>query len=109
MISYFVRYRGTSSDPNGFRDYYETRHARILCEFTNIRSLVLHEPTEWVDPFPVQPGKTLLLAQMVFENTNALNTALKSDARRRARSDFHLFPEFAGAITHEAMSGKVVF
>ena len=109
MVSYFVQYRGTASDPRGFRDYYETRHAVILREFTNIRSLILHRPAEWVDPFPVQQAGTLLLAQMVFDSTQDLDGALKSDARRRARDDFLLFPEFAGEITHQAMSSKVIF
>ena len=109
MISYFVRYRGTMPDPLAFVRYYETRHASILRGFGNIRSLVLHQPAEWVDPFQVVPGRTLLLAQMTFDSASELNNALQLNARRLAREDFALFPKFEGEVTHEAMSGKVIF
>ena len=56
MVWYFVRYRGASPDPEDFQSYYETRHAEILQQFPNIRSLVLHRPAAWTDPFPVRRG-----------------------------------------------------
>ncbi len=109
MVSYFVRYRGSSADPDAFHAHYETRHAAILRQFPAIRSLILHRPAAWTDPFPVRCGETFLLAQMQFDGAGDLDAALKSDARRRARDDFHRFPSFAGEITHEAMIGKVIF
>jgi uncharacterized protein (TIGR02118 family) len=109
MVSYFVRYRGTASDPAAFRRYYESRHASLLRQFPGIRSLVLHYPAEWRDPFPVRPGETCLLAQMQFDSANDLDAALHSEARRRARDDFQQFPPFSGEITHEAMTGTIVF
>jgi|SRR5271166_1391272 len=109
MVSYFVRYRGTSPDPRAFSEYYATQHASILRGFGNIRSLVLHQPAEWADPFPVVRGETLLLAQMAFDSTKDLDEALQLDARRQAREDFLRFPKFVGEVTHEAMSGKVIF
>lgn len=109
MISYFVRYRGTSADPHRFNAYYETQHAPILKQFSAIRSLVLHRPVGWTDPYPVQPGGTMLLAQMIFDSPQALDAALHSDARRRARDDFANFPPFHGEVAHEAMTATVVF
>jgi uncharacterized protein (TIGR02118 family) len=109
MVSYFVRYRGASSDPDAFHSYYETRHAAMLRQFPGIRSLVLHRPAPWSDPFPVQRGGTLLLAQMQFDSASDLDSALRSDARRQARADFARFPPFSGEVTHEAMTGKMVF
>src|SRR5438552_3301239 len=109
MISYFVRYRGSAPDPEQFRRYYETRHAGILRSFPNIRSLTLHAPSEWHDPFPVRPAGTLLLAQMVFDTQADLDAALRSPARRDARDDFGRFPPFDGEVTHEAMTGKAIF
>ena len=107
MISYFVRYRGTSPDPTRFIGYYESKHAPILRQFPGIRSLVLHSGADWVDPFPVRPGGTMLLAQMIFDSSRALDSALRSDARRMARDDFHNFPAFDGEVTHEAMETTV--
>ena len=109
MLSYFVRYRGSSPDPGCFGAYYETQHAPILRRFPGIRSLILHHPVEWADPFPVKRDGTMLLAQMVFDSSEALDVALRSTARRDARNDFHNFPAFDGDVTHEAMAAKVVF
>ena len=109
MVSYFVRYRGSAPDPEAFSRYYETQHAGLLQKFPNIRSLILHRPADWHDPFPVNRGGSLLLAQMVFDSAADLDAALRSEARRAARDDFHRFPPFAGEVTHEAMSGKVIF
>jgi len=109
MVSYFVRYRGASLSPQAFDTYYETRHAEILKQFPNIRSLVLHRPAPWSDPFPIRQGETMLLAQMQFDSSADLDNALRSQARRLARDDFQRFPPFEGEVTHEAMIGKVIF
>jgi uncharacterized protein (TIGR02118 family) len=109
MISYFVRYRGSAAEPTAFVDYYATRHAAILKEFPGIRSLSLHEPAVWNDPFPVRHDGTALLAQMTFGTPADLQRALHSEARRRARDDFGRFPSFAGEVTHQAMSSRIVF
>src|SRR5262245_22998950 len=109
MVSYFVRYRGSSSDLDGFRRYYEAQHAPILRQFPGIRSLILHSPSEWTDPFPVRRADSFLLAQMVFDSAGALDAALRSPARRQARDDFQRFPPYDGEVTHEAMAGKVIF
>jgi uncharacterized protein (TIGR02118 family) len=109
MVSYFVRYRGSPDDLHAFYAYYEEKHATVLRQFPNIRSLVLHRPVDASDPFPVRRGDTFLLAQMQFDTAADLDTALRSDARRRARDDFHNFPPFGGEVTHEAMIAKLMF
>jgi uncharacterized protein (TIGR02118 family) len=109
MVSYFVRYRGSSTDPENFLRYYETRHADILRSFPGIRGLTLHSPSQWNDPFPVQRGGSLLLAQMRFDSAADHDRALQSQARRDARDDFGRFPPFSGEVTHEAMTAKVIF
>src|ERR1051325_9536800 len=106
MVSYFVRYRGSSSDPEPFQAYYENHHAAIPREFPNIRSLILHRPAAWVDPFAVRRGDSTLLAKMGFDGVAALAAARRSEERRGARVVFHRFPPFDGEVTHEAMSGK---
>ncbi len=108
-ISYFVRYCGRFADPERFLDSYAGAHARILAEFPGIRSLVLHRPAPWRDPFPVDPGDAVLMAQMSFDSAEALDAALASDARQRARDDFANFPEFEGTVSHQAMQAKVIF
>jgi len=109
MLSYFVRYRGRAANPADFARYYEASHAPILRRFPGIRSLVLHQPAAWNDPFPVRDDGTQLLAQMTFDSSADLDFALKSEARRLARADFAHFPPFDGEVTHQAMAGKVIF
>ena len=109
MVSYFVSYRGDAPDREAFLRYYSERHARVLADFPGIRSLELHTAADWTDPFPVNPGGRLLLAQMRFDSTDALNAALASEARVRAREDFRNFPPFHGDITHQAMTMRKLF
>jgi hypothetical protein len=51
----------------------------------------------------------MLLAQMQFDSAGDLDNALRSPARRLARDDFQRFPAFDGEVTHEAMTGNVIF
>jgi hypothetical protein len=46
---------------------------------------------------------------MQFDSASDLNAALRSQARAQARDDFQRFPQFCGEVTHEAMTGRVVF
>jgi uncharacterized protein (TIGR02118 family) len=109
MVSYFVSYRGSSPAADAFLRHYRERHAEILKSFPGIRGLVLHTPVGWTDPFPVNPGGRLLLAQMQFDSAAALDAALASAARARAREDFRTFPAFEGTVTHQAMASTAVF
>jgi uncharacterized protein (TIGR02118 family) len=108
MVSYFVSYRGASSDPEAFLRHYSGRHAEILKSFPGLRGLVLHTPVASRDPFPVNPGGRILLAQMQFDSAAALDAALASEARARARADFGAFPPFDGTVTHQAMGATVL-
>jgi uncharacterized protein (TIGR02118 family) len=107
-VSYFVRYRGSAADPDTFAAYYRDRHAAILKDFPGLKGLVLHRPALAADPFPTKPGGSFFLAQMTFDSVEALNRALASEARARARADFANFPKFEGEVTHEAMVQELV-
>lgn len=109
MVSYFVRYRGAAVDAQAFLARYRTQHTAILRRFPQMKSLVLNTPMPSDDPFPVRPGGSALLAQMIFEDESALNAALHSQARKEARDDFALFRSFEGEITHEALKAEVLF
>lgn len=108
-VSYFVRYQGRAADDEAFIHHYRTRHAAILADFPGLRSLTLHRPVPWRDPFPVAQPDTMLLAQMTFETAADLDAALASEARVRARDDFANFPAFSGEVTHQAMAKECLF
>lgn len=107
--SYIVRYHGSAPQPEKFLDYYRDSHAPILQRFPGIGSLVLHRQADFTDPFPVNPGGNLLIAQMTFDDIPALNAALASPARAEARDDFAGFPAFDGDVTHQAFVSEKLF
>lgn len=108
-VSYFVRYQGMPEPADPFVDYYRTRHAAILADFPGIRSLTLHTPVAWTDRYPVNPDPTGFLAQMTFDSAAALDAALRSEARARARDDFANLPPVRGPVTHLATASERLF
>jgi hypothetical protein len=46
---------------------------------------------------------------MMFDSPVALDVALQSEARKKARDDLARFGAFDGEISHEALSGEVIF
>jgi uncharacterized protein (TIGR02118 family) len=107
--SYIVRYHGTAPNPRAFVNYYRKSHAPILQKFPGIGSLVLHQGADFTDPFPVNPGGNLLIAEMTFDGLPSLNAALASSARAEARDDFGNFPAFDGEVTHQAFVSERLF
>jgi hypothetical protein len=68
-----------------------------------IRRHILHVPTSWRDPFPVQPDGTDFLAEMTFADAAAFKIAVESRARAVARDDLANLPRGSAAVTHQAM------
>ena len=102
-VSYYVRYHGEAGDRDAFLAHYRDVHVPHLLCLPGIRSVILHHAVACNDPFPVEPGGDVLLAEMVFETIADLDDALASEARSAARADFASFPVFRGSITHQAM------
>ena len=107
--SYIVRYHGTAPDPQAFLRHYRDVHAPILQRFDGIAGLTLHSAADFADPYPVNAGGNLLIAQMVFDDLDGLQAGLASAARAEARDDFARFPRFDGEVTHQAFVSEKVF
>lgn len=105
-VSYFVRYEGRAENPAAFMNYYRHHHAPILARWPGIRRLVLHQPLNSQDPFPVNADCFSLLVQMVFDNSADLEAALQSPERGEARQDFAHFPTFQGSVFHQAAEAE---
>jgi len=108
-VSYFVRYDIESSDLDAFVRRYRDVHAPLVARWPGLRRMVLHTPLAWRDPFPVNPGKAVLMAQLEFESEAAMNAAFASPERAEAREDFERFPRFEGSVVHQAMAQHEVF
>jgi uncharacterized protein (TIGR02118 family) len=105
-VSYFVRYDISAGDPQGFLDYYRRNHVPILARWPGMRRVLLHTAVQSKDGFPVDAGKTFLLAQLEFETQADLDAALASTQRAEARRDFRKFPPYDGQVTHQAMASE---
>ena len=105
-VSYFVRYDIAAADLAAFLARYRTVHVPLVTAWPGLQRMVLHTPVDWRDPFPVNRGKAVLLAQLEFESEQAMNQAFASRERAAAREDFLRFMTFEGTVTHQAMKSE---
>lgn len=108
-VSYFVRYDIAVSDVTAFVERYRSVHVPLVAAWPGLQRMVIHTPVEWSDPFPVNRGKAVLLAQLEFVNEEAMNQAFASRERAKAREDFRRFMTFEGCVTHQAMKAEEVW
>ena len=106
-VSYFVRYEVEA--PDEFIRHYRDRHVPILARWPGMRRILLHTNLKVQDPFTVNQGKALLVAQLEFESQADLERALESPERAEARRDFESFPPYEGQVLHQAMSSQEVW
>ena len=108
-VSYFVRYDIEAGDLKAFLRRYREVHVPLVARWPGLRRMVLHTPLAWRDPFPVNPGSAVLMAQLEFESEAAMNAAFASAERAAARADFQQFARFDGTVVHQAMAQEEVF
>ena len=108
-VSYFVRYDIQAPELAAFLDRYRKVHVPLVARWPGLRRMVLHTPVDWKDPFPVNRGKAVLIAQLEFDSEAAMNRAFASRERAEAREDFKRFMTFEGSVTHQAMASEEVW
>jgi uncharacterized protein (TIGR02118 family) len=108
-VSYFVRYDVAVSDIGAFISRYREVHVPLVASWPGLQRMVMHTPVDWNDPFPVNRGKAVLMAQLIFRDQASLQKAFASPERARAREDFKRFMTFEGTVTHQAMESQEVF
>ena len=108
-VSYFVRYDIDAGDLKAFLRRYREVHVPLVARWPGLRRMVMHTPVEWRDPFPVNRGKAVLMAQLEFESEETMNRAFASPERAAAREDFKRFMTFEGTVTHQAMKSEEVW
>ncbi len=109
-VSYFIRYEGEPEDAERFFTHYRTQHAAIMRQYPGIRACKLHHPVPWNDPVNVNKDRVLVLAELVFDDIDALNNALNAEIRMKSREDFLNFPKIIdGKISHLAVETETVF
>ena len=108
-VSYFVRYDIAVADLQGFLERYRKAHVPMVTNWPGLQRMLLHTPLDGQDPFPVNRGKAVLLAQLEFDSPEAMNAAFASPERARAREDFQRFMKYEGTVTHQAMASEEVW
>ena len=108
-VSYFVRYDISAPDLDAFLERYRKVHVPLVATWPGLQRMVIHTPVEWKDPFPVNRGNAVLLAQLEFDSLEAMNAAFASRERARAREDFQRFMTYEGTVTHQAMRSEEVW
>lgn len=108
-VSYFVRYDIAVSDLEAFVERYRKLHVPLVTAWPGLQRMVIHTPLDWKDPFPVNRGAAVLMAQLEFESEEAMNQAFASRERAAAREDFKRFMTFEGTVTHQAMRSEEVW
>lgn len=108
-VSYFVRYDIEVADLEAFVRRYREVHVPLVARWPGLRRMVVHTPVDWRDPSPVNRGKAVLMAQLEFDDEEAMNRAFASAERAAAREDFKRFMTFEGKVTHQAMASEEVW
>ena len=108
-VSYFVRYDINVMDREAFLERYRKVHVPLVAKWPGLQRMVMHTPLDWHDPAPVNRGRAVLMAQLIFEDQQSLQKAFASPERAAAREDFKRFMTFEGTVTHQAMRSEEVF
>ena len=108
-VSYFVRYDIEVRDVAAFIKRYREMHVPMVTCWPGLLAMKLHTPLEWKDTAPVNKGRTVLLAQLIFQDDESLQRAFASPERAAARADFKRFMTFEGTVTHQAMQTEEVW
>jgi len=108
-VSYFVRYDIELAEREAFVAHYRQHHVPILARWPGMKRVMLHTPLDWHDPFPVNRGRAVLLAQLEFDSLESMEAAFRSPGRAEAREDFKRFPPFEGMVIHQAMAQEEAF
>jgi hypothetical protein len=106
--TYLVSYEGEAEDLNAWHAHYLESHTGHMASFPGIRELEIYSRLDWVSRQPWTRQNFMQRNKVVFDSTNALQSALHSPVRHEMREDFKRFPKFTGPNNHFAMATRIV-
>ena len=106
--TYLVSYEGEAEDLNAWHAHYLESHIDHMAAFPGIRELEIYTRLDWVSRQPWARQNFMQRNKVVFDSTDALQSALHSPVRHAMREDFKRFPKFSGPNNHFAMATRVV-
>ncbi len=110
-LSFVVRYYGPIKNSAEFVRFYTKNQPPNLIKFPGVRNVLCYLPLDWQQEGEVFDNRLLVGNEVVFDDLEALNNALKSDVLATARDDsMHFSKHFQlENITHHAMHRARVF
>jgi uncharacterized protein (TIGR02118 family) len=106
--TYLVSYEGDAEDLNAWHAHYLENHTGHMAAFPGIRELEIYTRVDWVSHQPWSRQNFMQRNKVVFDSTEALESALHSPVRHAMREDFRRFPKFSGPNNHFAMATRVI-
>lgn len=106
--TYLVSYEGDAEDLNAWHTHYLESHTGHMASFPGIRELEIYTRLDWVSRQPWARQNFMQRNKVVFDSTDALQSALHSPVRHEMREDFKRFPKFSGPNNHFAMATRAV-
>lgn len=100
-LSFLVRYYGPMRDVRAFQDFYTANHPPILGCLPAVRNVFCYLPQK-LDAAGLPLSEIMLINEVVFDDVEQLNAALRSDVIMALKADSAQFPPF-GHSTHHAM------
>lgn len=106
--SFVVRYYGPVEDGGDFTDFYTKNHPPLLANFPEVRNVLCYLPIGWRDRGALGKGELIHGNEVVFDNMQDFQAAIKSDAMGPVMADSKLFKPY-GYSSHHAMHRKLVY
>ncbi|MFT7265658.1 MAG: hypothetical protein ACI9A2_003745, partial [Halioglobus sp.] len=107
-LSFVVRYYGPVENQAEFVDFYTKNHPPLLAKFPDIRNVLCYLPMDYEQAGNIGDDSLVIGNEVVFDNLDALNAALASDAMPALSDDSKNFAKY-GYSTHHAMYREAVY
>ncbi|MFT4823165.1 MAG: hypothetical protein ACJAUG_003582 [Halioglobus sp.] len=107
-LSFVVRYYGPVENQAEFVDFYTKNHPPLLAKFPDIRNVICYLPMDYEQAGNIGDDSLVIGNEVVFDNLDALNAALASDAMPALSDDSKNFAKY-GYSTHHAMYREAVY
>jgi uncharacterized protein (TIGR02118 family) len=104
--TYLVAYYGAPLDYSAWLQHYVRHHIPLMQRLAGLRELEIYTRVDWASALPVPRSQAVQRNKVVFDDTEAMSTALNSPLRHEMRADYHAFPPFEGANQHYPMISR---
>lgn len=103
FCTFLVHYPGPADDLNHWLQHYIAHHTPVMRRFPGIRGVEVCSRLDWCSALPWDRVYHMQRNKVVFDDADALKTALASPVMAEMRADSGSFPAYAGGNAHFPM------